>query len=1169
MSSLPKRHNKIEDFVGDVKQVRTNNNDNYDTKQYLKTPAPSSKIDNDILMNYQWGHGRFSRPNEHFTSGPPLLPHLPRSETHRPSTAPNPSVQLNRNASKGRIIHSSHSSKRTHLTGKANFLKKANMLKRQSHSRNKSLGNGFQRTRFDFVRDQQTKFPIRITTKSKSLNATRKPGHRPQTKHDTSLDKVEGEYNVTDETGIPTGKTKLSAMENVSAALQIIDKWTTQSKEEESGFKSFSLFARVHLAETLKSTRSYGIPNIPRSACCIELLLKMGQLFGRYSDLHEVLMREVLRTVYYKFDEMLIGSKESLSSITAKMLMDTTPYFHKVNGLESKLFVAEMKANRYSDMFHSTEATAGKNARVMDRAISSWSAKLIRVMFLNWASTVSKTKHSLRMLKRRRLQILFRKWKSLRKNRERKRLIETISSLQIERDRWETAATEHISKNEKLVAENEMLKKKLASALDADAQSKAAEKAFEEMVNKMKKKLHIYQDAVAGLVEECLSANEYKLNYEFDGLPLWMQYNDLRPILVSQIDDDENNAVEKDEGNNDGEKLQANQIDVNNKAFNKRVLNNMFQDPKDESFIIENGIKYANHDSIEKIKVWINHHIKFDHELYKQKVDNLSSSLKDSKEMTTILSAILDPVGATKRVYDPKKKIRSSSYIEEDDVGKKDEAEKKESKLENGDIIHNGEFVFEEGELEIPEDEIPWAGDMYYYRVMHELDDHDRARLMLKGARNLLELPNSLLEPEEVSLHQDANWNFAFLSCIYATTPGLSHGGEALQDVETKTFDLRAEWNEMYGKLKENQDSVNVEDVKILANQIANIHKRCRDRIHGMEIGHLLWNKSLISLLKFAFGELSNRARGGIGTVGQAEELKEKSEYTRLNKHKIRDILVHHGTQEEQDAELRKLQAYLSDIFVDLRKIYKAYAAMGAGGGSTISVREFNKLIQDSKVLDANGFNQTDVDLIFVRVNWEMDEEGNKIDSKDNPDRAMTSGEFVEGLIRVAYQKFGAGGNLANQVYECMRKLINKHILPFAKRSDAEAFRKVLASKNVQRVFKKHGQGLKKIFAKRAGLDKSMSMMEYSKLLRDTKTIDGKSFSHKNLVEIFNNVQDESCGENEMMESELDYAEFIESIAAVGAYKYPDPYTDISQRIEKFILMYILADPKKAKLPRR
>jgi hypothetical protein len=39
------------------------------------------------------------------------------------------------------------------------------------------------------------------------------------------------------------------------------------------------------------------------------------------------------------------------------------------------------------------------------------------------------------------------------------------------------------------------------------------------------------------------------------------------------------------------------------------------------------------------------------------------------------------------------------------------------------------------------------------------------------------------------------------------------------------------------------------------------------------------------------------------------------------------------------------------------------------------------------KVCD-NIFTQTYIDLIFVRANWEIDEEGNKIDSKNNPDRA-------------------------------------------------------------------------------------------------------------------------------------------------------------------------------------
>ena len=93
-----------------------------------------------------------------------------------------------------------------------------------------------------------------------------------------------------------------------------------------------------------------------------------------------------------------------------------------------------------------------------------------------------------------------------------------------------------------------------------------------------------------------------------------------------------------------------------------------------------------------------------------------------------------------------------------------------------------------------------------------------------------------------------------------------------------------------------------------------------------------------------------------------------------------------------------------------------------------------------------------------------------------------------------------------------------------------------------------------------------MSMMEYAKLLRDTNTIDGKTFSQRNVAEIFNCVQDDGSASDDttMMESELDFAEFIESVAAVGAIKYPDPYTDIAQRIEKYLLMFLLSDPKKS-----
>ena len=213
---------------------------------------------------------------------------------NRPSTAPNPNVMRvsNANRQSRRNVKSSHSSIRR---GKANFLKKANVLKKDSRKKQQT-NVGFQRTKFNFIRDPITKFPSRISSDqslSNNNNNKKKSKHHVVTKFNsqqkTQEEEKDSNNNTMDETGLPTGNNRLSAMEDVSAALRLIDNWTTQSKEEESGFKSFSLFARVHLAETLKSTRSYGIPNIPRSACCIELLLKMGQLFGRYSDLHEVL----------------------------------------------------------------------------------------------------------------------------------------------------------------------------------------------------------------------------------------------------------------------------------------------------------------------------------------------------------------------------------------------------------------------------------------------------------------------------------------------------------------------------------------------------------------------------------------------------------------------------------------------------------------------------------------------------------------------------------------------------------------------------------------------------------------------------------------------------------------------------------------------------------------
>ena len=309
------RHNKIEDYVGQTYGKKISEHAKRDRlrKTEFDDQGPPVEKKDSGLVDYKWGHGRFSRPQEHFTTGPPLLPHLPRSESKRPSTAPNPvAVARTRQQQSRRSIKSSQSTRnRTNL----NFLKKA-----RAKNKHKSRAQAYKPTKYNFVRDPKSGFPSKIQYSGTTLSRNQDAG-LARKEQEKCIDSTDRDDDTLDETNMPTANTRLKAIGDVSAALSIIDAWTLQSKKEESSFRSFSLFAKVHLSETLKSTRSYGIPNIPRSACCIELLLKMGRLFGRYSDLYDVLMREVLRTIYYKFDDMVIGSNEVLSmgQITAKM----------------------------------------------------------------------------------------------------------------------------------------------------------------------------------------------------------------------------------------------------------------------------------------------------------------------------------------------------------------------------------------------------------------------------------------------------------------------------------------------------------------------------------------------------------------------------------------------------------------------------------------------------------------------------------------------------------------------------------------------------------------------------------------------------------------------------------------------------------------------------------
>ena len=161
---------------------------------------------------------------------------------------------------------------------------------------------------------------------------------------------------------------------------------------------------------------------------------------------------------------------------------------------------------------------------------------------------------------------------------------------------------------------------------------------------------------------------------------------------------------------------------------------------------------------------------------------------------------------------------------------------------------------------------------------------------------------------------------------------------------------------------------------------------------------------------------------------------------------------------------------------------------------------------------------------------------------------------------------------------ECVKRVMDDHVVPFAKRSDAEVFRKKLGSAEVRGVFQRHDDRLKLLFDRYSKADDSdiheeraaetMNMKEFMQLMKDKKLLDSR-LPHKMVHQLFQNVQNDDAAfeeDDDDMDAEVDYDEFVESIAAVACILFPNPYIAFEQRIERFILTRLLVGEKRTKI---
>ena len=414
--------------------------------------------------------------------------------------------------------------------------------------------------------------------------------------------------------------------------------------------------------------------------------------------------------------------------------------------------------------------------------------------------------------------------------------------------------------------------------------------------------------------------------------------------------------------------------------------------------------------------------------------------------------------------------------------------------------------------------------------VMSEFDSNSRAVRLLACAQEWLGVTKEMISPTEIA---DGNpeWNFGLLSNLFVSHPSLRTDPVPFITDYNDLQKLTRNWDSLLNQIDALESRANagganesMTDPTVLIHQMVKqaekVSLRVNDRIRILQRSHSTWWKAAKIVLRRLVTDLAKRARGIEGSIANEELEKERGAFMKLSFRKLEVIL---RCEPDPEKEFSTVKDYVGDSFNDLRKIYKAYGAMGGGGGS-VSFYEFGALVRDCN-LTTKDFSNRDVELVFVKTNIEIDEEtGERIELAVNPDNALTTTEFVEMLIRISHGLYAnvplvdseTGQESRRTLTQCMTTLMEEHILPYAKRSDAEEFRKKLRAKPVHRIFQKYGPRIEKIFERYAKADSSdmmeerasmtMNLKEFFQMMKE-KHLLGPTLPHKTVMSLFQNVQ--------------------------------------------------------------
>eukprot|EP00438_Fugacium_kawagutii_P012359 Skav200005 [mRNA] locus=scaffold4475:52245:53684:+ [translate_table: standard] len=308
---------------------------------------------------------------------------------------------------------------------------------------------------------------------------------------------------------------------------------------------------------------------------------------------------------------------------------------------------------------------------------------------------------------------------------------------------------------------------------------------------------------------------------------------------------------------------------------------------------------------------------------------------------------------------------------------------------------------------------------------------------------------------------------------------------------------------------------------------------------------------------------LSHRARGQPKTMLDAKESREFLFYTSLNAERL---LAMNKELTIDATAVGKVEDILRRNFRLLREMFKHYSTSKSAGANGVDLKGLLKLFQECK-LRSKEFAPFHLETIFNNLEDKA--------AKTGDERLLAPHEFIEVLILCAFTKFR--GAASNSLAEQMLLLIDLHLKPNACNDAESMFQKMAYSSQVRQVLDNHSKELFYIFQLYAFLDMStteamqkentMNITEFQMLLDDCGFLD-LTLTEVAVQQIFQGIQQNATANDDDNDAdvegvdddeEMSFSEFLDGLVAVAAYKFPDPFTPLSSRINTFLLQLFAA----------